>query len=100
MRPQANKGCGSWLLQTSPEASSCHGLDAKHMARRAAKEESDLLHTWLDSLVTSGTDGNPLFVNWVSKPSELVVEKEASAESLGGVQKADPSESFTQGKGR
>lgn len=32
VRLQANKGCGSWLLQISPEASSCHGLDAKHMA--------------------------------------------------------------------
>lgn len=42
-------------------ASSCHGLDTKHTAPKAAKEESDLLHTWLDSLVTSGTDGNPPF---------------------------------------
>ena len=40
------------------------------------------------------------FLNRVSKPSELAVEKEASVESLGGIQKAEPSELFTQAKGR
>lgn len=89
MRLQANKSCGSWFLQTPPEASSCHSLDTKHIARKAVKEESDLLHTWLDSLATSGTDGKFPFLNWVSKLSELVVEKEASTESLGNIQKAE-----------
>lgn len=51
------------LIQMSPEAGSCHGLDTKHMVRKAVEEESDLLHAWLNLLATSGTDGggkNPL----------------------------------------
>lgn len=39
------------------------------------KEEGDLLHTWLDSLVALGTDGKSPFLSEASKQTELAVEK-------------------------